>query len=291
MRELGARLRRWAGWRRGERELREEIATHREMTRAELAAAGARGAALERATERAMGNELLARERARAAWLWPGLEALGQGLRQGARRLRRAPGFALAAVATLALGIGATTAIFSVVEAMLLRPLPYAGAGRMVGFSLNLHGQRERGLTVPQIEFLRGHVPALAAVAGYRGIGPLEIDHGGRATWARGLEVTAGFFDVVGAAPALGRSVRGADEQPGAQPTVVLSDGLWQRAFGGSAAVIGETVAIGGRAYRIAGVMPAQFRFQELPAAFYAAIPLVRGMGNDGLNTAAFGRL
>jgi putative ABC transport system permease protein len=291
MRELWARVRRWMSWRRGEHELREEIAAHRAMKREELERAGTQGEALEQATERAMGNELLARERAREAWLWPWLEAMGQGLRQGARRLRRAPGFALAAVATLALGIGATTAIFSVVEAMLLRPLPYPHAHRIVAFSLAFHGQAQPSVTVPQIEFLRGRVPAVESTAGYRGLGTVELDHGGRATWARGLQVTAGFFRVLGTAPEVGRSVRWADEQAGAQPTVVLSDGLWKHAFGGSAGAIGEQVEMDGTACRIVGVMPARFVFQENPADFYMAIPLGHGMGNGGLNTQSIGRL
>ncbi len=291
MRELWARVRRWADWRRAEREFEEEVAAHRAMKRDELARAGTRGAALEQATQRVMGNELLARERAREAWLWPWVEALGQGLRLGARRLRRAPGFALAATATLALGIGANTAIFSVVEAMLLRPLPYAQADRIVAFSLDRNGQAQPSLTVPQIEFLRGHVPAVEATAGYRGLGTVELDHGGRATWASGLQVTAGFFRVLGAAPELGRTVQWADEQVGAQPTVVLSDALWKSAFGGSAGVIGEPAEMNGTACRIVGVMPARFRFQEQPSEFYMAIPLGNGMGNLGLNTESIGRL
>jgi len=263
----------WVHWRREQAELREEMAAHRAL-------AGAR----------AMGNELAASEDAQGVWLWPWLEALGSGLRLGARRLRRSPGYALAAVATLGLGIGATTAIFSVVEAVMLRPLPYPGAQRLVAFDLHAGAWVNPSLSVAQVEFLRGQMRTLAAVGGYRGVGTVELQHGRATDWVEGLKVTPGFFAALGVGPRMGRDFREADAQPGAAKTVVLSDGLWRGRFGG-ADVLGQAVRIDGEPYTVVGVMPRGFVFQEEPADFYMALQPSQSLGDRGMNTSAIGRL
>ncbi len=263
----------WVHWRREQAELREEMAAHRAL-----------------AGQRAMGNELRAAEEARGVWLWPWLEALGSGLRQGARRLRRSPGFTLAAVATLGLGIGANTAIFSVVEAVLLRPLPYPGAERMVALDLHAGAWVNPSLTVPQVEFLRGQMRTLAAVGGYQGMGTVELRHGRGTDWVAGLRVTPGFFAAMGVEPRMGRDFSEADAQPGVAGAVVLSHGLWRGAFGGGD-VIGQAVRIGSSSYTVVGVMPAGFEFQEQPVDVYTALRPNQSLGDRGMNTSAIGRL
>lgn len=273
MRGILRRLGVWLHWGREQRELHEEMAAHRAM-----------------AAERAMGNELAAAEDARAVWLWPWLEALGQGVRQGARRLRRAPGFALVGIVTLALGMGATTAIFSVVEAVMLRPLPYPEPGRLVAFELHAGAWVNPSLTVPQVEFLAAQMHTLAAVGGYRPEGEMELHQGTATDWVSGLMVTPGFFAALGVAPRLGRDFSAADAEPGTAGTVVLSDGLWRGAFGGGA-VVGKAVRIGDEAYTVIGVMPRGFAFAEYPSDVYTALRPSQSLGDRGLNTEAIGRL
>ncbi|MGH3180779.1 MAG: ABC transporter permease, partial [Streptosporangiaceae bacterium] len=218
MRAALNRVRVWLRWGREQAELREEMAAHYAMKQAELDAAGA---------ARALGNDLVAAEDARAVWLWPWLEALGQGLRYGARRLRHSPGFALAAILILGLGIGANTAIFSVVEAVMLHPLPYPKPARMVAFTLEgPSGGGIQSLDLLQYNFLREHLHDVTAIAAYQGMGQ-DQNHmvaGGNSQWASGMLATDGIFPALGWMPRLGRGFVPADTAPGAQPVVVITD-------------------------------------------------------------------
>jgi len=271
-----ARLRVWRHWQRSQRELREEMATHRSLREAELGPV----------TRREWGNEWAAREDARAVWLWPWVLALGSGLRHGARRLRRSPGFTLAAMATLALGIGATTALFSVVSAVMLRPLPYPNADSMVEAQLEYTSHvAEPYVTGPQFVYLRDHARSLAAVGAYRGTGTLPLSQAGGIDWVDGLYVTDGFFRSVGTTPALGRNV----DRPG---TMVISHDVWERDFGGRSDALGRAVRLGSRQFTVVGVMPAGFDFQHRGIGVYASLPLDgNGLGDMGTNTQVVGRL
>ncbi|HEY8054314.1 MAG TPA: ADOP family duplicated permease [Terriglobales bacterium] len=293
MRGLLRRVGGWLRWRKTQRELTEELAAHRSLKQDELAAAGVSGERLAAATERAMGNELAMREAARGVWLWPWLEALGQGLRQGARRLRRSPGFTLAAVLTLALGIGANTAIFSVVEAVMLRPLPYPAPEQLVEFAITQSGAPVTSFGMPAFEFLRSRLQSVSALAAIRGMGTVEVRHGSQVAWLKGMLVTSDVFRVLGVAPRQGRDFNGSDEQAGGAGALILTDAVWRHDFGG-APVVGQAVSLNGSLYTVAGVLPPGFVFQQdvtdNPGMFVAMRP-GSGLSDTGLNSEIIGRL
>jgi putative ABC transport system permease protein len=293
MRGFLRRLGGWLRWGRTQRELEEELATHRALKRDELAAAGMSGERLAAATERAMGNELGMREAARGVWLWPWLEALGQGLRQGARRLRRSPGFTLAAAITLALGIGANTAIFSVAEAVMLRPLPYPQPEQLVEFAIARPGAPVNSFGMPAFQFLRGELKSVSALAALHGMGTAEVRHGNQVSWLSGMLVTSDVFRVLGVAPRQGRDFNDSDEQAGGAGALILTDEAWRHDFGG-APVVGQAVSLDGGLYTVAGVLPPGFVFQqdvtENPGMF-VAMRAGSGLSDTGLNSEIIGRL
>ncbi|HSE98825.1 MAG TPA: ABC transporter permease [Blastocatellia bacterium] len=189
------------------------------------------------------------------------METLIQDLRYGARMLMRKPGFTLAAVLTLALGIGANTAVFSVVNAVLLRPLPYPDAERLVSV-----GQQFRsglaGVGEPKFLFWREHSQSFEALACYSSYGGAHgnLAGGNEAEFARGLRVSQDFFRVLGVYPSLGRAFTIEEDTPGAERVAILSDELWRRRFGEDPGVVGRTVTLNDRPVMVVGIMPPQFR-------------------------------
>jgi len=164
-------------------------------------------------------------------------------VRQSLRRLVRTPTFTAVAVSTLALGIGESTALFSVVNAALLRPLPYTHP-EMVVQVLETEPQRpgrRRELSYPDFVDLRDRGRAFAGLAGFSARG-LTLNEDGLAERIPGVLVTGSFFRTLGVAPALGRDFADGDDRGGAEPVVILGHGLWQRRFGADPAVIGRRV-------------------------------------------------
>ena len=179
-------------------------------------------------------------------------------IRYAARLLLRAPGFTAIALLTLALGIGANTAIFSVVSAVLLRPLPYADPDRLV--LIGERGPTGSAGNVGYATFVdwRARSRGFAEMAAIRSWTPTLIA-GGEAERIAGMRVSANFFQMLGVKPALGRDFTAAEDSPAGWQVVVLSDGLWRRKFGGDPSVIGRVITFGGLPFTIAGVMPASF--------------------------------
>jgi putative ABC transport system permease protein len=189
-------------------------------------------------------------------WGELGREALLAG-----RRLRRSPGLSLAAVAMLALAIGADTAVFSVVEAVLLRPLPYHDPGRLVTLWED-HARRDGSpRTLVAAETFEDYrrqsrtLGRLSAVLSHQ----FDLLGAGEPEVLYGSEVTADFFPLLGAAPLFGRTLTAADARPGAAPPVVLGNGLWRRRFGGDRRVLGRVVRLDDLALTVVGVMPPDF--------------------------------
>jgi putative ABC transport system permease protein len=193
------------------------------------------------------------------------LAALPAELRLAARRLAKAPGFTAVALLMLACAIGANTAIFSVVDGLLLRPLPLAGAERLMKLLRHLPELDLDALSVPKYFFWRDRGTAsagFAAIAAYESLGSgFNLVTDGRPERIVGSHVSANFFAVFADRPQLGRTFAAEEDRPGGPRAVVLSDRLWRRRFGGEPAVVGRRLRLNGELYTVVGVMPANFRF------------------------------
>jgi len=217
------------------------------------------------------------------------IEAVRQDLAHAVRRLLRAPGPALLAVGTLAIGIGATTSVFTVVDSVLLRPLSYSDPGRMVALFAHERSRGERRAPTSPADFLEWKkvsrtVDELTAAHPWspvlRGRGPAEQ--------LRGLKATPGLFDLLAVPAALGRVWDGEELQ------VVLGHDLWQRRFGADPTIVGQSLDLDGRSYRVSGVMPPGFRFPPFWAEADLWVPLVFDAEQETSHAAflrVFGRL
>jgi putative ABC transport system permease protein len=208
------------------------------------------------------------------------LDNLAQDVRYGARAFARTPGFTLIAVLTLGLGIGANTAIFSVVNAVLLRPLPYKDANRLVRIfgsvaptdNPNGPARRVPGVQVADVAPLRARTQTLSHIAFYL---PLQATMTGRDEIVRleGSRISSEGLAMVGAQPILGRLFEPKEEASGADTVVLLSHATWRRYFGAAPTALGQSLTLDGRAYSVIGVMPEDFRFPDAQVRFW--IPFV----------------
>ena len=183
---------------------------------------------------------------------------LVQDTRYALRSFLRAPGFTLVALITLALGIGGTTAIFSIVDGVVLRPLPYSDPDRIVRLVRNIASGEDASFSGPEYRDLKKGATYLSAVAGYRSD---IVDLTGRAEPVRvtGLETTAGFFDVFDVPPLLGRTYHEATDQPGAA-VAVIGESVWRQQFGSDPAIVGSVVRLNTKPTEIVGVVPERLR-------------------------------
>src|SRR5215218_4810557 len=203
------------------------------------------------------------------------LERLWDDVRQALRAARKAPAFTLGAVLTLALGIGANSALFTVLDAVLLRPLPYAQPAQLLTWQGN-HSALD-------IEDFGERAPSLASVGLY-GEWPLDLVEGALPERVDGAMVTGGFFPTLGVPAALGRTLGPADDRPEAAPAVVLSHALWRSRFGGAPDILGRSLSLGGTAYTVVGVLPERFRLPrgEADAFVPARVAYAEGIGARG---------
>ncbi|MGH7528615.1 MAG: ABC transporter permease [Gemmatimonadales bacterium] len=215
--------------------------------------------------------------------------SLGQDLRYAWRSLRRSPGFAFAAFLTLAIGIGVNTAVFSVIRGLLIRPLAYGDAGRLVTLT-ELHAQEgERLASYPTFEDWRRETRAFDDLAFIRGQTMIFRSPEGPEQLVTGF-VSPGFFPLAGGTPVLGRSFTADEERAGGADVAVISHALWRRRFGAEAGAIGRTMTLGDRRVTIVGVMPVGFAYPDwaamwlpiatLPAADRALLT-ARGLHTD----------
>jgi putative ABC transport system permease protein len=212
----------------------------------------------------------------------PVLDALRQDAVYAVRVLRKNPGFTATAVLTLALGIGANSAIFSVVNAVLLRPLPFKDSGRLVlVFSTAKNGNRYDVSTYPDFADWRNQNRSFSDMAAYANRS-MTVGIGEESVLAQGKRVTTNIFDVLGVQPMLGRAFRAEENQPGSNHVVILGDGFWQRHFGGSPNVLGQTIRINEDPYTIVGVMPPTFQIDDWER-FYVPLPIDPSRGHGFL--------
>jgi putative ABC transport system permease protein len=218
------------------------------------------------------------------------MENFLQNIRYGARVLLKRPGFTLIAVVTLALGIGANTAIFSVVNAVLLRPLPYPEAERLMWIGQVYNGIQQ-GAGEPKFLFWREHsqlFESMTATSGFGGAGG-NLAGGNEAEYVDGMRISQDFFRVFGVEPALGRAFTEAEDAPGGERVAILSDALWQRSFGAEKSIIGRTITLNGESIMVVGVMPPKFHFASGIELF---LPMrARPTANHDANATVIGRL
>lgn len=215
-----------------------------------------------------------------------------QDLRYAARMLRKNLGFTAVTILTLALGIGANTAIFSVVNAVLLRPLPYPGSERIAQIGLQANNRFIPDVTVPQFEFLRDHGgPVFEGVAGFQGWSTLEVKQRDGIDWLRALRVSADFFRVLGVHPTLGREFTREETQPGSPLSLILGNSAWRSTFGANPEIIGKQVKLNQDIYTVVGVLPRDFVFVENPVDAFIPLQPSDGLGDRGLNTSTIARL
>ena len=249
-------------------DLTEEIQQHLAEKTEALMAGGLSREDAERAAKREFGNVTRIEERGREAWVWPLVESLWADTRFAFRQLSKNFGFAFTAILTLALGIGATTAIFSLVNTVLHRPLPFPEQDRLMWLSQQDHslpGVVPEALSYPDYFDWRAQNQTFSEMASFNGAG-VTLESEGEAQRLDAQTVSANFFQTLGAAPMLGRDFRWEDERPGNR-TVMLSYALWQSNFGSSKKIVGRTIRMDDHAYMVAGVMPKDFQFPlENPA-------------------------
>jgi predicted permease len=223
-----------------------------------------RGMSPEEARRRAMlrfGNVALVKEDTRAVWVWQWLEQLMQDTRYAIRTLRRSPGYAAVAVVTLALGIGANTAIFSIVNAVVLQPLPYPDASRLFAvYEQHPAPVLRTRLSAENFLDLQREARSFEALGGYSGTG-FTLTGRGEPEFVVGQMVSAEVLDALAVEPALGRRFRPDENEGGRDQVLLLSDALWQRRYGADPAIVGQTISANGKPYTVVGVMPPGFEF------------------------------
>ena len=180
-------------------------------------------------------------------------------IRHSLQMFLKSPGFTIAAVSALALGIGANTAIFSVVNTVLIKPLTYPNADRMVDFPAQVSGLANSLHSIPEFHFFERQAKIFQQLAAYDNAGPGFNLTGGRPEQVHGIHVTEGYFSVYGAPVALGRTFTPQEDAPHGGKVVVLSYGLWQRRFGGDPAIVGKSLSLGNEPYTIVGVIGRDF--------------------------------
>lgn len=256
----------WPGSQRRSREadLQRELQTHLELEAEDQAEVGMSPEEAHYAARRALGNTTQIKEDVRLAWGFQWLETLNQDLRYGLRQLRRNPGFAAVAIITLALGIGANTAIFSVVDTVLLRPLPYKDSGRLVVATEQFPAFRSAFVLSPDFASWRDHSKDFQWIGGFGAAGAgANLTGGERPARVSVTHVTAGFFRKLGVQPVLGRVFTANEGKVGQNQVALISEGLWRTRFGTDRHALGKTIHLDGAPYTVVGVMPERVPYPD----------------------------
>lgn len=260
----------------GEGDLDDELESHLEIETQENIERGMTPEEARCAARRKFGSLALAKELCREARGLASFDRWRQDLRFAVRIFRRTPAFTAAAILSVAVGIGATTALFSLVDAILLHPLPYAVPDRLVTLALanpklNL-GFDELPISAPFLRAWRGHTGAFEQIAEYQP-SPLTLTGSSQPERIAAARASVGLFTVLGVKAILGRTYTAQEDQPGRDNVVVISHALWTRRFGSDQGIIGRRVLLDGRSFTIIGVMPPRFHFPstgEIPAMYKA---------------------
>jgi predicted permease len=273
---------------RRDREFSDELKSHLAMHVEDNIRAGMSPGDARRDALMKLGGLAQARETYRDRSGLPFVDRLFQDVRVGARMLRRNPVFAAVAVLTLGLGVGANAAIFSVVNAVLLRPLPYPDAERLV---LVWATDTKRGVTedvasYPDVEDWKAQNRSFEGMAAFTERGAM-LAGADQAVLVPALQTMPGFFETLGVSPAMGRTFRAEDQDPGSR-VVLLSDAAWKQHFAGRADVLGQTLRVNEQTHTVIGVMPADFRFSPVePEQIYTPLERDPSRNHGFLRTVA----
>jgi predicted permease len=257
--------------RRLEEDLAEEMRLHLDLRAAERTAQGAEPSDADAGARRQFGNVTQLREISRDVWGWAWFDSLAQDVRYGVRALAANPGFTLTAVLSLALGIGANTAIFSIVNAVMLRSLPVEDPQRLVQVS-----SVGDSFTNPLWEQIRDHQQALSGSLAYSS-DRFDLADGGETHLAEGIWASGDFFRVLGVPPFHGRVFTTEDDRRGGGkfgPVAVISYRFWQAHFGGDPGVVGKTIRLNRHRFEVVGVTPPWFTGLDVDRGYDVAIPI-----------------
>ncbi|MGC1783594.1 MAG: ABC transporter permease, partial [Acidobacteriaceae bacterium] len=284
LRQLFSRRRRYG-------ELSESIREHLDEKIADLIDRGMAREEAEHAARREFGNVTRIEERSREVWQWPTLEGVWADITFALRQFRRAPAFTIVCILTLALGIGTNTAVYSVIQAVLLRPLPYHDSDRLMLLT-DRQDPQDGGILYKDFEAWQQRNHSFTGIATYyrdSGWSQVTVIAGQVPQSIQGGFVTENFFPVLGVAPLLGRTFAPSEVDHHTH-VIVLSYGLWRIRFGGSPDVIGQTLRIDGQLSQVIGVMPETFQFPSPDVQFWAPITTNRYWDDPALNSEDVGR-
>ena len=256
-------------------DLAEEIRSHLEMEERENRERGMPPDEAHYAALRRFGNVTQAQERSREMWKWRWLETLFQDLRYGLRQLRRNPGFTVVAVLTLALGIGANTAIFSLINAVLLRTLPVSKPDELMRVQYRDPRWAGEGANFTNAlwEQLRDRQDVFSGAFAWS-LNKFDLSGGGAVHMVNGIWISGGFFSSLGLHPAAGRLISESDARRGCPAVAVLGYGFWQEHYGGTDSAIGSTLSLYSHPVEVIGVAPPGFYGMDVGEKFDVALPL-----------------
>jgi putative ABC transport system permease protein len=271
------------GRRRLYSDLSDEIQEHLAEKIEELVASGMSREEATYAARREFGNATLIEERSREVWRWPSVESLFADIRYALRMLRKNPGFAAVAVVTLALGIGANTAIFSLIDAVMLRMLPVDKPEELMQVQFGDPNWSGEGgsFTTPLWEQVRDQQDVFSGAFAW-GTDHFDLAHGGAVRLANAIWVSGDLFDALRVRPAAGRLIAPSDDRRGCRALAVLGYGFWQNHFGASNSAIGSTLSLNSQPFEVIGVAPRGFYGLNVGDKFEVAVPICASVVFDG---------
>ena len=290
MRVLLARVAGLFRQKRRDRDLDDEVAFHLALMIEAYQRRGLAPDEARRAANRHFGGVTQMKEAYRDQRGFPAIDGAVQDLRYGVRTLLKTPGFTAAILATLALGIGANAAIFSVVNAVLLRPLPYPEPDRLVQLVWRNAGYEGQGHTGAHYLHFRDRLRGVSALAATSGAGSFNLVNGDRAEFINATYVSREYFAVFGIQPIEGRGFTEEEDRVGGPAVVMLTEDLWRRQFGSDPDVVGRSVLLGDTSFTVVGVMPESIGRPTLGDAVLPLKPSTTGRGS-GSNYTVVGRL
>jgi predicted permease len=273
--------------RREYRDLSEEIAEHLQEKVEELIAGGMPRQEAEAAARRQFGNALLLEERSREVWRWATFDAILRDLKYAFRQLRRNPGFTITVLLTLSVAIGANTAVFSMVNALLLRPLPYSEPERLASLMRNYTSggafDAEDGQNGETWELVRDNVPAVQAAVYSNEPSGVNLQTQTTAHYVQQQRVSTGYFEVLGIHPIIGRTFTAVEDRPHGPRAVILSFASWKSLFFSDRSVVGKSILLKGEPHVVIGVLPANAH-TTAPADLWTPLQPVTSGEGEGEN-------